>query len=109
MSETLTYQESEPVPENTVVLNSDEQESLQVGEEMQQEQSQLRAGKYDSPQALEKAYLELQQKLGSNEEQSQDTESTSEPEEKPEESSNVNFLDQLWEESQNDRKSTLQN
>lgn len=102
MSETLTYQESEPVPENTVVLNSDEQESLQVGEQMQQEQSQLLAGKYDSPQALEKAYLELQQKLGSNEEQSQDTESTPEPEEKPEESSNVNFLDQLWEESQND-------
>ena len=59
MSETLTYQE-----EPQVELNAEEQDSLQVGEQMQQEQEQLLAGKYKSPEDLEKAYLELQSKLG---------------------------------------------
>ena len=67
MSETLTYQE-EPQAE----LNAEEQDSLQVGEQMQQEQEQLLAGKYKSSEDLEKAYLELQSKLG---------EATEEPEE----------------------------
>jgi len=59
MSETLTYQE-----EPQVELNAEEQDSLQVGEQMQQEQEQLLAGKYKSSEDLEKAYLELQSKLG---------------------------------------------
>ena len=67
MSETLTYQE-----EPQVELNAEEQDSLQVGEQMQQEQEQLLAGKYKSSEDLEKAYLELQSKLG---------EATEEPEE----------------------------
>tara|TARA_B100000003_G_scaffold203425_1_gene213916 strand:+ start:1212 stop:2003 length:792 start_codon:yes stop_codon:yes gene_type:complete len=103
MAETLTY--SEESPDNTG-LNADEQESLQIGEKMEQEQSQLLAGKYNSPEALEKAYLELQSKLGSNEEQPKEDEPTPEPEDEPkqesEETPSSNFLDQLWEESQND-------
>ena len=59
MSETLTYTE-EASPD----LTPDEQESLKIGEEMQQEQEQLLAGKYTNTEDLEKAYLELQQKLG---------------------------------------------
>lgn len=62
MSETLTYQEA-PQPE----LNADEQESLEVGEQLQQEQETLLAGKYKSSEDLEKAYLELQSKLGAQE------------------------------------------
>lgn len=105
MAETLTYQESEPSTEK-VVLNEAEQEALEIGEQMEQEQSQLLAGKYNSPEALEKAYLELQSKLGSKEEQPEEVEPTSEPEDAPkqesEESPSSNFLDQLWNESQND-------
>ena len=45
-------------------LNEAEQEALQVGEAMQQEQEQLLAGKYKNAEDLEKAYVELQKKLG---------------------------------------------
>ena len=45
-------------------LNEAEQEALQVWEAMQQEQEQLLAGKYKNAEDLEKAYVELQKKLG---------------------------------------------
>ena len=62
MAETLTY---ENTPEVTSVdnLNADEQDSLQVGEKMQQAQDDLLAGKYKNAEELEKGYLELQEKL----------------------------------------------
>ena len=74
MAETLSYQEA-PQPE----LNADEQNSLEIGEQMQQDQEQLLAGKYSSPEQLEKAYLELQSKLGSQEPE-QEEEPADEPE-----------------------------
>jgi hypothetical protein len=49
-------------------LSSDELESLQVGEELAQEQEQLLAGKYRDAAELEQAYLELQRKLGNRDE-----------------------------------------
>ena len=45
-------------------LTPDEQESLKVGEAMEAEQEQLLAGKYKNAEDLEKAYVELQKKLG---------------------------------------------
>lgn len=45
-------------------LTPDEQESLQVGEALQQEQEGLLAGKYKNAEELEKAYGELERKLG---------------------------------------------
>ena len=96
MSETLTYTE-----ESSSELNADEQESLAVGEQMQQEQETLLAGKYNSPEALEKAYLELQQKLGSREETS--TEPVDEPAEEPAEESKENIFDSLWNEYGSDK------
>ena len=45
-------------------LTPDEQDSLQVGEQMQEQQEQLLAGKYKNAEDLEKAYVELQSKLG---------------------------------------------
>ena len=95
MSETLTYTE-----ESSPELNAEEQESLALGEQMQQEQETLLAGKYNSPEALEKAYLELQQKLGSNEETP--TESVEEPAEEPAEKSKDNIFDSLWNEYESD-------
>jgi len=57
-------------------LNEAEQEALQVGEAMQQEQEQLLAGKYKNAEDLEKAYVELQKKLGG--EGTEDSETTGE-------------------------------
>ena len=48
-------------------LTPDEQDSLQVGEATQEQQEQLLAGKYTNAEELEKAYIELQGKLGQNE------------------------------------------
>ena len=63
MAETLSYNNT---PE-AEVLSSEEQDSLEVGEKLVAEQEGLLAGKYNSPQELEKAYLELQSKLGKGE------------------------------------------
>ena len=60
MAETLTY-DNTPEAE---VLNADEQDSLEVGEQMLAEQEGLLAGKYKDASQLEQAYLELQKKLG---------------------------------------------
>ena len=59
-------------------LTPDEQDSLQVGEALQQEQEGLLAGKYRTAEELEKAYGELERKLG--EKGNQDSETTNETE-----------------------------
>ena len=74
-------------------LNADEQESLQIGEEMEAQQEQRLAGKYKNAEELEAAYLELQKKLG----EKPSEEEVEEPQE--EESSDTSLLDQLWEEA----------
>ena len=63
MAETLSYDNTP----QTEVLSPEEQDSLEVGEKLVAEQEGLLAGKYNSPQELEKAYLELQTKLGQTE------------------------------------------
>lgn len=80
MAETLTVN-NDPDSE---VLSSEEQESLQLGEQMQSEQEQLLAGKYKNAEELEQAYVELQKKLGDNTQEEQatqetETEETTEP------------------------------
>ena len=62
-------------------LTADEQDSLAVGEKLVEGQEQLLAGKYKDAQELEKAYVELQKKLGSNDEPQEDVEQTSATEE----------------------------
>ena len=69
MSETLT---STDAPADQTELNADEQESLAIAEANEGEQQQLLAGKFDSPQSLEQAYLELQKKLGESREEEPD-------------------------------------
>ena len=61
---TMTY---DPTPADQGEFTADELDSLQVGENLQEAEEQLLAGKYENAQQLEKAYLELQQKLGRNE------------------------------------------
>ena len=84
MSETLSYQpevQTETIPDN---LTPEEQENLAVGEKLQADQEQLLAGKYKSSEELEKAYIELQKKLGENTKEDAEQATTEEKsEEKP--------------------------
>ena len=68
-------------------LTADEQDSLAVGEKLVAEQEGLLAGKYKDAAELEKAYVELQKKLGSKDEPDEDIEQTSATEDKTEEAS----------------------
>ena len=64
MAETLTYDPGTDTVTEGDALTPTEQESLEVGEALEQSQDQLLAGKYKDAQELEKAYVELQKKLG---------------------------------------------
>ena len=67
MAETLTVNTDAPTETATDTvenLTPEEQDSLAVGTEIQEQQEQLFAGKYKSAEELEKAYGELQKKLG---------------------------------------------
>ena len=74
MAETLTYDAGTDTVTTSENLTEAEQESLAVGEEMEAQQEQLLAGKYKNAEDLEKAYVELQKKLGG--EGTEDSEST---------------------------------
>ena len=74
MAETLTYDAGTDTVTTEDNLTESEQESLVVGEEMEAQQEQLLAGKYKNAEDLEKAYVELQKKLGG--EGTEDSEST---------------------------------
>lgn len=84
MAEILTHDNSVPAE----VMDSqaaDEAESLAIGEQLEAAHSQKFAGKYDTAEDLESAYLALQKKLGSQDE----------PAEEAEESSDYTFDDAL--------------
>ena len=65
---TLTYN---PEESQEGELTAEEQDSLAVGEQLAQEESKLLAGKYKDAEDLEKAYIELQSKLGKNEQEAE--------------------------------------
>lgn len=100
MAETYTMQ-----PSNEVTtldnLTPEEQDSLAVGEQMQEAQDNLLAGKYQNAQELEQGYLELQKKLGqdSNEEEQEEQEEQEEEYEEGDEDDgeeSESILDELW-------------
>ena len=115
MADVLTIegdQKAEVVSEVAgVELTADEQDSLQLGESMHQEQEALLAGKYKDAEELESAYIELQKKLGEkgsetsedagDTESSQQEETEEETKETKKDSAEVNVLDQLWDETNN--------
>tara|TARA_A100000172_G_scaffold43024_2_gene26446 strand:+ start:320 stop:1117 length:798 start_codon:yes stop_codon:yes gene_type:complete len=72
-------------PTETVAdnLTADEQDSLAVGEEIVEQQEQLLAGKYKDAQELEKAYVELQKKLGDKEESTETASAEEQSEDAP--------------------------
>ena len=99
MAETLSIQ-----PEQQTELTPDEQESLAIGEEMMAKQENLLAGKYKNAQELEKAYKELESKIGTQnapDQVSTDSLQSEEPEVKEEKTAvETAFLESLWDESQ---------
>ena len=70
MAELLTYDPSND-PQAIQIAEERDKETLAVGQAMEDQQNQLLAGKYKSAQDLEQAYIELQKKLGSNEQGSE--------------------------------------
>ena len=60
----LTY---DPTPADQPEFNEAEQEALAIGEAAAREEQAHYAGKFKSAEDLEQAYIELQKKLGSNE------------------------------------------
>ena len=92
MAETMTYDPGTDTVTTEGNLTTEEQESLAVGEEMQSQQEQMLAGKYKNAEELEKAYIELEKKLGSDGQEKETPEAEAETEseevlqEEPEES-----------------------
>jgi len=104
---TLTYDATEPQEGE---FSPEEQDSLKVGEALAEEQSKKLAGKFEDAEALEKAYIELQSKLGEPKEKEapakeEKTEAKEEVKETKEEEPDYEFLDKLWEESKNEKYS----
>ena len=98
MAINLSYDPSDD-PEAIAAREAEEQDSLEVGEKMLQEQEELLAGKYKNAEELEKAYMELQQRLGRGDEDDdsgeaeveEETESTEGEYERYDEEGYVNF------------------
>jgi len=63
---TLTY---DPTSQDQPEFNEAELEAIAIGEAQAAEEQQLLAGKFQDAEALEQAYIELQKKLGSNNEE----------------------------------------
>ena len=73
MTEKLTY---DPTPADAPEFTEDEQNSLEVAERLGKEENELLAGKYRNAEELEQAYIELQKKLGTSEEETEEDPST---------------------------------
>ena len=96
MAETLTIEnksEAEVMGESGE-LTADEQDSLRVGEELTQAQDSLLAGKYKNAEELEKAYVELESKLGKQTESEDSEVAEAEPDtqEAPQASGNATVI-----------------
>ena len=99
MAETLSYENNTPTETVETSLTPDEQDSLRVAEAQEQgkepapaEEEPLLAGKYKNAEELEKAYKELESKLGEKKE-----EEKSEPD-KPNFSDNAQLITDASEE-----------
>ena len=77
MAEILSYDPSSD-PEVLASIESDEADSLAIGEEMINQANERLAGKYKNAQELEKAYIELEKRLGSNSQQEETIENEEE-------------------------------
>jgi len=77
-------------------LSADEQESLEIGERIAQEEQQLLAGKYRSAEELERGYLELQKRMSSKEDTEPEQEQE-EPEEEEQDQEQTSLYEEIME------------
>ena len=82
MTEKLTY---DPTPADAPEFSEEEQDSLRVAEELGQQESELYAGKYQSAEELEEAYINLQKKLGTSDDDDDVEDTTLDEDEYPDE------------------------
>ena len=106
----MTYDAGTDTVSTSENLTSDEQDSLQVGEAMEEQQESMLAGKYKNAQELENAYIELEKKLGEKSAPDSQKESSDEPEaeaktdEKAEETADgYAFLEDLYEQASSEK------
>ena len=78
MTEKLTY---DPTPADAPEFTEAEQEALEVADKLGQQENELLAGKYENAEQLEQAYIELQKKLGSSDDETEVDTEENEPEE----------------------------
>jgi len=95
MAFNLTYDPSTD-PEAMQAQEASDAEAYAIGEQMEQDQAALLAGKYRNAEELEQAYIELQRKLGSKDQDEPSDDQTDdeqpEEEEEPSEDPYVDFL-----------------
>jgi len=93
----LTY---DPTPADQPEFNEAEQEALAIGEQAVADQQRMYADKFKDAEALEQAYIELQKKLGTNNEDATEEVPEEEPSEEVEEPSKavelINEASQYW-------------
>ena len=87
MAINISYDPSDD-PEALAAREAEDAESLELGEQMMQDQQDLLAGKYKNAEELEKAYMELQQRFSRGD---AEAESEEEPAEEYEETSDESY------------------
>jgi len=104
---TLTF---DPTEAQDGEFSAEELDSLQVGEALYEQEQQLLAGKFKDAEDLEQAYIELQKKLGDPAQRNaEQVEEAPQEEEQPNEEIDIDFLERLWQESQDEySEETLQ-
>ena len=100
--QTFTMDET---PADQPEFTEEEMDSLKVGEKMVEQEEQLLAGKYKNSEELEKAYIELQKKIGepkeeesnvSEESKSEEVSDDQPKEEETKEEKESKILEKLW-------------
>jgi len=96
MSVEITY---DPTDVDAGEFSADEMDSLQLGEQLEQAEQQMLAGKYANAEELEQAYLNLQQKMGEQSaEEEYEYDEDDEPDGDPSYEYDDSVYDILWEE-----------
>ena len=99
MAEILSYDPAGD-PEIVGAIEADQAESLAIGEELINQANARLAGKYKDAQELEKAYIELEKKLGSRDgqEETQEPQAEDQQEERSEYSTQIEAINRAAEE-----------
>lgn len=102
MATEITY---DPTEANVPEFSEADQEAIQIGQQLEDAQSEMLAGKYRNAEELESAYIELQQRFSSGDREAPAEEQVTDEEEYADEEVNdvsdidTSFLENLYNES----------